>query len=387
MVNFEQEYDAYIATEIGDFSIGGVSQWVDSWIRYVVPYLRVRPILIIEVAPIREWMKYVKQFVLITDIPAAKHKVEWKYPISTFDIYFSLPTTEYTDEIIEKARKVHVLSCPHSKLFKKSVKEKIIPYHRIDSLVIHSTERETVKVHRKHLHTRRQREILDQNKVINFHEGLMELAKETIWIGIDKESDITYHIPNFYNFRDDSERSSHTSNVVGYAARSEARKNFHYLQRLESKAFTSDDIITYWETNFKSKIKFDNVEVIPYSRDGVHDFFSRTDWGIFHGAYVNEPFGYSIFQAVDYGKIPIIGKEWCKDMNYPFRANTVKQFETQVAKIKELSVEERNSYLQQLRNYLSKFSSAYNWRDKLLSIYNKSDDGVWLPGDLQPSNS
>ena len=73
-------------------------------------------------------------------------------------------------------------------------------------------------------------------------------------------------------------------------------------------------------------------------------------------------------------------------MDYPFRANTVKQFENQVGKIKELSVKERDIYLEKLREYLSTFSSEIEWRDKLLSIYNKSEDGVWLPGELQPSS-
>ena len=44
MVNVDEEYDVYVASEVRDFSIGGVSFWVDSWIRYVVPYLRVKPI-------------------------------------------------------------------------------------------------------------------------------------------------------------------------------------------------------------------------------------------------------------------------------------------------------------------------------------------------------
>ena len=90
---------------------------------------------------------------------------------------------------------------------------------------------------------------------------------------------------------------------------------------------------------------------------------------------------------MDCGKIPIIFEDWCEDMDYPFRAGSVKEFEIQVAKIKQLSLKKRNSYLQELRKYLSKFSSEIEWRDKLLGIYNKSDEGVWLPGDLQPSNS
>ena len=384
MVNFEQEYDVYVATEIGDFSIGGVSQWIDSWIRYVVPYLRVRPVLVIEVAPTRGWIEYVKQFALITNVPGEKHEIEWKYPISTFDVYFSLPTTEYTDEIIKRARKVHLLSCPHSKLFRKSTEEAINSYHRIDSLVVHSSEKESIKTHRKYLHTRRQREIFDQDKVIDFYEGLIEAAEETIWIGVNEMDKIDHHIPNFYKFENNLEAIN--NDIVGFAARVEARKNFHYLENVESRALTNPDGLEWWETNYKNEISFNNVSVEPYTREKVEKFYESSEWGIFHGAYVNEPFGYSIFQSIDYGKIPIISKDWCKDMEYPFRANTVKQFETQVAKIKKLSIEERNTYLQHLRKYLLKFSSESNWRDNLLSIYNKSEDGVWLPGDLQPSN-
>ena len=58
-------------------------------------------------------------------------------------------------------------------------------------------------------------------------------------------------------------------------------------------------------------------------------------------------------------------------MKYPFRASTVAQFKKQVAKISELSVDERNIYLGDLRDYLSKYSSTEQWRDELLHIYNK----------------
>ena len=52
--------------------------------------------------------------------------------------------------------------------------------------------------------------------------------------------------------------------------------------------------------------------------------FMRKDFGIFHGAYFKEPFGYSIFQAVDYGKIPIIHTDWAKEVDYKYRASHLK---------------------------------------------------------------
>ena len=74
-------------------------------------------------------------------------------------------------------------------------------------------------------------------------------------------------------------------------------------------------------------------------------------------------------------------------MEYPFRATTQKQFEKQVAEISKLSIEDRNTYLNNLRSYLSKYTSVEKWRDELLSIYNQDGDQIWLPTDISPSKS
>ena len=139
-------------------------------------------------------------------------------------------------------------------------------------------------------------------------------------------------------------------------------------------AFTKPDNIDYWTR--KLKITFSNLQVVEYIRDEVVNFYSRKDWGISHSCFKNEPFGYSIFQSIDYGKLPILSTDWCTDMKYPFRASTKKQFEVQVSNISKLSIDERNIYLGQLREYLSKYSSVEKWRDNLLNIYNKEGGGV-----------
>ena len=56
-----------------------------------------------------------------------------------------------------------------------------------------------------------------------------------------------------------------------------------------------------------------------------------------------------------------------------------------VAEISNLSIEDRNNYLGELRTYLSKYTSVEKWRDGLLSVYNKDGDNVWLPTNLSPS--
>ena len=218
---------------------------------------------------------------------------------------------------------------------------------------------------------------------IDFQNLLLKDSKLTAWIGVDEDNSFDYHIPNFYEFKHNL--SATDSNVVGFPARSEPRKNLNFLKNNKSLIFT---LRKNFETYVKNtKTKFKSVEVIDYKREDIEKFFLRKDWGISHSCFESEPFGYSIFQSIDYGKLPIIHKDWCKDMKYPFRASTQKQFETQVAKISKLSLEEKNTYLNELRDYLSKFSSKEKWRNDLLSIYNEDGNKVWLPTDLSPSKS
>jgi hypothetical protein len=65
------------------------------------------------------------------------------------------------------------------------------------------------------------------------------------------------------------------------------------------------------------------------------------NWGIFHGAYFKEPFGYSIFQEVDYGKLPIIHTDWLPEVEYKYRTDTFNGFAKIVKQIVNDSQEER----------------------------------------------
>ena len=47
MINLNEPYDVYVATEVGNVSNGGVSRWVDDWVKNVASHLIVKPILII----------------------------------------------------------------------------------------------------------------------------------------------------------------------------------------------------------------------------------------------------------------------------------------------------------------------------------------------------
>ena len=95
------------------------------------------------------------------------------------------------------------------------------------------------------------------------------------------------------------------------------------------------------------------------------------DWGISHSAHIFEPFGYSIFEAVDWGKIPILAHDWLSDYDYPFRATTPKEFKEQYEKICKLSLQERRDILFPLREHLKQWDNKEQWRDRLLEIYNE----------------
>ena len=388
MIDLNEPYDVYVATEVGDVSHGGVSLWVDYWVNNVAPYLVTKPVLIIEVEQTDEWDTYVKQFVDVIHRPGSSW--EYEYTMSQLPItnYFSLPDRRTVDMIIDGARKFHLLSYPlpikyqgdENNLPVKKMRE---VYKRdIDSFVCHSLERETLKFQMKTIKFPKKIQKYMKSS-IDFQNLLLKDSKLTAWIGVDEDNSFDYHIPNFYEFKHNL--SATDSNVVGFPARSEPRKNLNFLKNNKSLIFT---LRKNFETYVKNtKTKFKSVEVIDYKREDIENFFLREDWGISHSCFESEPFGYSIFQSVDYGKLPIIHKNWCKDMKYPFRASTQKQFETQVAKISKLSLEQKNTYLSEMRDYLSKFSSKEKWRNDLLSIYNQDGDQAWLPTNLSPSKS
>ena len=112
MINLNEPYDVYIATEIRQISNGGVSKWVDDWVENVAPYLVTKPILIIEIENEDGWINFTKQFVDVIHRPGASW--EWEWTISQLPIsnYFSLPDRRTVDMVIKGARKLHLLSYP-----------------------------------------------------------------------------------------------------------------------------------------------------------------------------------------------------------------------------------------------------------------------------------
>ena len=95
------------------------------------------------------------------------------------------------------------------------------------------------------------------------------------------------------------------------------------------------------------------------------------DWGISHSAFQAEPFGYSIFQSVDMGKLPILHKLWVKDLDYPYRASSKKEFSDIYSKLCNTSYEEKNKWFLHLKQYMiDNFTNKDKWVEELVNIYN-----------------
>ena len=208
------------------------------------------------------------------------------------------------------------------------------------------------------------------NASIEYEKDILNIAKKTIWIGLYESS---YHndydiidIPNFYEFNEDG--ITIDSNRVGFCSRMETRKAPHFLNDIDSYFFTNVEHFAWWRENLN--YNFTKTKLFQFQYKNLKKFLRRDDWGISHSAHIHEPFGYSIFQAVDYGKIPIISEDWLHEIEYPFRASTKEKFEECWKQICELDINKRQGYIDYLKDKLDRYTDKKEWVNKYLEIYN-----------------
>jgi hypothetical protein len=162
------------------------------------------------------------------------------------------------------------------------------------------------------------------------------------------------------------------SNRVGYAARMETRKSPHFLEGVDSYAFTDLEDWKWWKN--RCGYKFEKTRLYQFNYKNIHSFFNRDDWGISHSCHLHEPFGYSIFQALDYGKIPIISKDWCEEYDYPYRANNKIEFDKVYKILISTEYNIKNKVMKDFREYLKKYDNIEEWVIKYLEIYNEDSE-------------
>ena len=334
-------YDVYYSTGGGSMVYGGSDVWVNYWLENVAPKL-----------------DHPSKLLIHRRRPDG-FKVNFSSPI---EILWQGDDQELFNKYMNECRRLHILHgyyTPHKLITQNQDKLKSVVIHVSVELSLKAGFQLNVPK-LKHYSANPQ-----------WETRVTEMADKVIWIGLedvplhDRVKDVI-NIPNFYEFKNNL--MCNNSNKVGFAARCETRKAPHFLDGIESYAFTDVYDWRWWKANYKCL--FEKTRLYQFNYRHLDRFYRRQDWGISHSCHLNEPFGYSIFQAFDYGKLPILQMDWLKDFEYPFRAFTKEQFKQQVDNISELSVKERNDYLNGFREHLRQWDNKKEWTDKYLEIYN-----------------
>ena len=359
-------YDIYYSTGGGPIIRGGSDVWVNYWIDNIAPKLKVKPILLIHnqkpsdgLAPNYNQVspEPPQHFAVVEGMDEKVKEVDEKIEI----VYFDTNNTEQFDELIKNSRRVNILDGHYKSVwYLENNKDKIY------SVVLHVKVNDALNVHKK----LGLEKTLRLNIEPEWEENLIKWSKYPIWIGTNKlEDKKTKFIPNFYEFQHNKELDD--SDLVGYTARVETRKAPHFLNGIKSLAFTSSDGIEWWRENIGEV--FDKTKVYDFSYDNL-DRFYNLKWGISHSCFINEPFGYSIFQALDYGKIPIISKDWCEEYDYPYRANNKIEFDEVYKILISTEYNIKNKVMKDFREYLKKYDNIEEWVIKYLEIYNADSE-------------
>lgn len=329
-------YDVYYTTGGGPWISAGTDAWVNLWIELVAPKLEVKPILIIH-----------------RNKP--KRNKDYQFPIET---YWHGDDIEKVEELCRGARRINILHGHYTPM--KILEEN---KDKIYSNVIHTSVDYILKSQVGSDSKTGWSPYMDKK----WETEINSYAKHSIWIGLFEILIKNINIRNFYEFRHNLPLSE--SNNIGFAARCEGRKNPHYLDGIPAYIFTDYKLYSkFWKQ--KEGIDTSKHRIYNYQSDHSNKFWNM-NWGISHSAFQAEPFGYSIFQSVDYGKLPILHSLWCKDFEYPYRASNKKEFVDIYNKIKETSYEEKNKWFLSLKQYMiDNFTDKDKWVKELLHIYN-----------------
>jgi hypothetical protein len=360
-----EQYDVYYCTGGGAAVYGGADVWVNNWLQHIPDRLIVKPVLLIH-----------------------RKKPDNRYltPIS-IEHYWESDNTEIFYEIAKGARRINILhgyyvpqtvieenksklhsACIHVSL---DLSFKAASDLNIDKLFLRKNtiinERTVDKTSVRHSMQPHRYDIS-----LKWEEKVMKWTKHCIWIGIDKtplhdKFSHIHDITNYYEFK--RNKPLVDNSVVGFAARCETRKCPHFLDNIESLVFTNpDDFETWRQLGFT----FSKTKVIKYNHLQLNNYLEMDSWGISHSCFISEPFGYSIFEAVDYGKLPVLHTTWCTEYDYPYRAESKGQFEEVINEIKKTKYSEKKYYFYRLREYLkNRFKFSVDWINNYLEIYNE----------------
>tara|TARA_Y100001958_G_C21222913_1_gene548258 strand:+ start:544 stop:1545 length:1002 start_codon:yes stop_codon:yes gene_type:complete len=331
-------YDVYYTTGGGPYTNAGSDKWVNDWLELIAPKLDVKPILLIHRNKPKNFDDY-----------------DYEFPIET---YWHGDDINKFEELCRGARRINILHGHYTPL--KPIlenKDKIhsnILHNSVDHVLKSSLGLDTYTVHAPYMDSAWEKEVANS-------------SKHNIWVGLFDILIENENIQNFYQFKQNLELSD--SNTIGFCARPEGRKNPHFLDGMKSFMFTESlEMKWYW----KSWMKFDfsKSKIYHYNSEFKDEFYNK-DWGISHSCFTNEPFGYGIFEAVDYGKLPILYTSWCKDFEYPYRAKNKKEFVDIYNQLCKEPYSVKKQWFDKLKSYMvENYTDKNKWINSLLDIYN-----------------
>jgi hypothetical protein len=330
-------YDVYYTTAGGPWFNSGADMWVTNWINHISPNLKTPPLLLFH---------------------RSKPKNYDESPINVNHIWEI--EEKKIDNILKSARRIHILHghyTPTTGIYNN--------LNNIDSIVFHNLTKISL------INQLQKDNYLHWYGDWGWENELINKIKNKIWIGLYNfpyETENVYQIPNFYKFKKNKELS--TSTKIGFAARSEGRKNLEFIRNFESYIFTNSETFNIYYRE-KYGYKFENSKLYKFNHKNKEKFY-ELDWGVSHSCFESEPFGYGIFEAVDWGKLPILHEKWHVPLDYKYKAYDEQSFAETYEIICNDSYETRLFEFEKLKNWMiTHFSDTEGWKDKLLDIYNR----------------
>ncbi len=336
-----------VTTGCGNTIQGGADIWTNYFIQEVWKRLKSR-----------------KRWKLIID---SKRPVDFE-PTSLpedLDWHFHGDDPSLTQDLLEDCTEIYYL---HSHYHKR---EHIWKYENKFKLIfVHAYPPEMEEVLKKTPELKR----LQFNTKVDssFYKEFLQTFDKRVWIGNNPSQMVTdfpnytYSIPNFYEFKHNIPFKENLNfECIGFASRAETRKCMHWIHG--HKGFLLSSKYDFQNLKDTTGYQFPNVKFYQWNPEILSSFMKK-DFGIFHGAYFKEPFGYSIFQAIDYGKLPIIHTDWAKDIDYKYRASTKNEFDKVIRKIQMDTHKERLRQFNKLKTYMLKFDNKEDWTSKVLKI-------------------
>lgn len=329
-------YDVYYTTAGGPWFNSGADIWVTEWIKEVAPHLEVKPLLLFH------------------------RKKPDNYEEFSIDIDHIWETNELEiHKVLKEARKIHILHghyTPTTGIYNN--------LDKVDSIVFHNLTKVSLVSQLK------KDQYLHWYGDWDWEVKLIEKIKNKIWVGLyhfPYETENLHHISNYYEFSHNLELKDNLK--IGFAARAEGRKNVEYIDGLESFIFTNSNTFKRY---YKEKYgyRFEKSKIYPFNHKYKERFYGL-DWGISHSCFEYEPFGYGIFEAVDWGKLPILHERWHVPLDYKYKAFDKESFKQTYETICKDDYKTRKGEFEKLKNWMiTHFSNKEVWKQKLLDIYN-----------------